>query len=78
MVADAAITLLLAMFMVLPDLQRYTWCRAVMAVYICVHAVVEITLAIHKHRQTIARHLPVNGQTDVYFNTKARKYSYAL
>ena len=52
---SSVITLFLAMYMVLPDLQQYVWCRAVMAAYICVHAAVEITLAVHKHRQTIKR-----------------------
>jgi len=50
------------MYMVLPDLQRYVWCRAVMAVYICVHAAVEITLAIHKHRRTIMRLLNLQSK----------------
>lgn len=56
----SVITLFLAMYMVLPDLQRYVWCRAVMATYVCVHAAVEIALAIHKHRQTIKRFLHLN------------------
>lgn len=60
----AVITLFLAMYMVLPDLQRYVWCRAVMATYVCVHAAVEIALAIHKHRQTIKRFLHLNSAGD--------------
>jgi len=58
----AAITMFLAMYMVLPDLQRYVWCRAVMALYICVHAAVEITLAIHKYRRAIMRYLNLKSK----------------
>ena len=50
------------MYMVLPDLQRYVWCRAVMAVHICVHAAVEITLAVHKHRPTIMHYLNLQSK----------------
>jgi len=53
------------MYMVLPDLQRHVWCRAVMATYICVHAAVEITLAVHKHRRTIMRYLNLKSKQDL-------------
>ena len=78
------------MYMVLPDLQRYVWCRAVMAVYICVHAAVEITLAIRKHRRTImrllnlqselvrthyfSRNCPINGSAVFISNTSSFSY----